>query len=290
MNLIIKNILNIMGRAIPDSIYLRLKFRYHVGEKLNLKNPKTYNAKLQWLKLYDRNPEYNIYVDKYAVRSYIANKIGEKYLIPLIDVYNSVDDINWLDLPNQFVLKCTHGSGCNIICSDKSKLDIEETKKKLNRCMKKNWFWYGREWPYKNVIPRIICEKYMVDESGKELKDYKIFCFNGEPKLIQVDYNRFENHKRNLYDLNWNYLNASIKVPTNPDIVIEKPSKLEEMIYIARILSKGIPHVRVDFYSVKNSIYFGELTFYHGSGYEKIKPDSLNNTMGEWIDLNKLKS
>lgn len=153
-------------------------------------NQINFNEKLQWLKLYDRKPEYSIYVDKYAVREYIAKTIGEQYLIPLISVYNSVEEINWNTLPNQFVLKCTHGSGMNIICSDKNKLDIQPAKRKLKKWMRINYYLSYREWAYKNVKPRIICEKYMVDESGIELKDYKLKCFNGKVKCIFVCSNR----------------------------------------------------------------------------------------------------
>ena len=272
-------------QLIPDKTYLKLQYKYHFDKKLNLDNPITYNEKIQWLKLNDRRPEYTTYVDKYSVREYIKNKIGETYLIPLIGVFDSVENIDWDSLPNSFVLKCTHGSSSNIICKDKSTLDIHDSKCILEKWMNKNWFWYGREWPYKNVRPRIICEKYMVDESKVELKDYKIFCFNGEPKLIQVDFNRFDNHQRNIYDINWNYINASIKHPTNPKKAIKRPDGLEEMLRIARILSKEIPHVRVDLYSINELTYFGELTFYHGSGYEKIEPQSLNDAMGSWIEL-----
>ena len=280
-----KILINSSSKIIPDNIYLKLRYKYYTGKKLNLKNPQTFNEKLQWLKLYDRNPLYTKLVDKYEVRKYIAETIGKEYLIPLIGVYNNVEEIDWESLPNQFVLKCTHGSGANIICSDKSKLDIEDAKKKLKKWMKKNWYWFGREWAYKNVRPRIVCEKYMVDESGTELKDYKIFCFNGEPKLIQVDYNRFSGHKRNLYDINWNYLPVSIKYPSYPNIIITKPKKLKEMLELARLLSKDYPHVRVDFYYVNNKIYFGEMTFYHGSGFEKFIPKEFEFKMGNLLKL-----
>ncbi|MGO1469477.1 MAG: ATP-grasp fold amidoligase family protein [Tissierella sp.] len=275
-------------KIIPDKLYLKLQYRHHFNKKLNLKGPKNFNEKIQWLKLNDRKPEYVNYVDKYEVRKYIKDTIGDEYLIPLIGVYDSVEQIDWISLPDSFVLKCTHGSSSNIICKNKADLDIEAAKIMLNRWLSSNWFWYGREWPYKNVKPRIVCEKYMVDESNVELKDYKIFCFNGEPKLIQVDFNRFEHHQRNIYDINWDYIEASIKYPTNPDTIIKKPVKLDEMLEISKKLSAGIPHVRVDLYSIEESIYFGELTFHHGSGYEKIKPESLNNAMGEWIDLSNL--
>ncbi|QUG86551.1 glycosyl transferase [Bacillus nitratireducens] len=270
---------------LPDKHYLKLLYWGEVHKKLNLNKPLTYNEKLQWLKLYDRNPDYNIYVDKYAVRSYIQEKIGEQYLIPLIGVYESVDEINWDNLPNKFILKCTHGSGSNIICTDKNKFDKQMAIKKLNRWMKKNWYWFGREWPYKNIQPRIICEKYMVDESGEELKDYKIFYFNGEPKVIQVDYNRFKGHMRNLYDINWNYMQASIEYPTNPDVLIKRPEKLDEMLELGRILAKKYPHVRVDFYFTNNKIYFGEMTFYHGAGLETFHPEEFGMEMGKWINV-----
>lgn len=270
---------------IPDKVYLKLIYYCETGKKLNLLNPITFNEKIQWLKLYDRRPEYTSYVDKYLVRDYVKNSIGEQYLIPLIAKFDSVDEIDWISLPSRFVLKCTHGSGCNIICNDKEKLDIDKVKKQLKQWMKKNWFWFGREWPYKNIKPSIICEKYMVDESGIELKDYKVFCFNGKPKLIQVDYNRFVNHKRNLYDIKWNYINASIKYPTDSSFAIKKPDKLEEMLKLAEKLAKNYPHVRVDFYNINGKIYFGEMTFYHGSGFEEFHPSEIGKLFGNWIKL-----
>jgi len=274
-----------ISHVIPDKIFLSFYYKAVFGKKLDLNNPRTFNEKLQWLKLYDRRTEYSTYVDKYEVRSYIAETIGDQYLIPLLGVYNDVDEIDWDKLPNQFVLKCTHGSNSNIICPDKSKLDIESSKSQLKKWMKKNWYWFGREWPYKNVKPRIICEKYMVDESGKELKDYKVFCFSGEPKLIQVDFDRFTDHKRNIYDTNWNLLPVEIKFPSDKSRVINKPVKLEDMLKFARILSKDYPHVRVDFYSIGEEIYFGEMTFFHGSGFERILPEEFNVEMGKWIKL-----
>lgn len=270
---------------LPDRPYLKLVYWGETGRKLDLKNPETYNEKLQWIKLYDRKPEYVIYVDKFAVRDYIKQTIGDGYLIPLIGVYNTVDEIPWDNLPNKFVLKCTHGSGSNIICRDKQQLDIEESKRKLKRWMKKNWFWFGREWSYKDTEPRMICEKYLVDESGTELKDYKIFCFDGRPKLIQVDFGRFTDHKRNLYSTEWQFIDGIIKYPNQPSFNIKKPRKLDDMLRCASILSKNIPHVRIDFYSINEQIYFGEMTLYHGSGYEKFKPEGLGILMGSWINL-----
>lgn len=195
-------------KLLPDETYLKFKYYFSIGEPLNINTPSTFNEKIQWLKLNDRRAEYVDYVDKYEVRKYISKEIGSEYLIPLIGVYNDVDEINWDKLPNRFVLKCTHGSGCNIICKDKTKLNINEAKDKLNKWMNKSWFWYGREWPYKNVKPKIICEEYMVDESGTELKDYKFMCFNGEVKCLFVCLNRDTENGLNVdfYDLNWNQM------------------------------------------------------------------------------------
>lgn len=270
---------------LPDQIYLKFVYWGETGKKLNLDTPITFNEKLQWIKLNDRKPEYSKYADKYNVRSYVSKIIGEQYLIPLLGVYDSVEEIDWDSLPNKFVLKCTHGSGSNIICTDKEILDIEVTKMKLGKWMKKSWYWFGREWCYKDIKPRIICEKYLVDESGTELKDYKIFCFNGEPKLIQVDFSRFVEHKRNLYSVDWKYVDGTIKYPNQPSFNIKKPQKLDDMLRCAKILSGNIPHVRIDFYSINDQIYFGEMTFYHGSGYEEFEPESLGILMGSWIDL-----
>ncbi|NPV51417.1 MAG: glycosyl transferase [Candidatus Methanofastidiosum sp.] len=272
-------------KFIPDSLYLRFAYYVKVGKKLNLRNPQTFNEKIQWLKLYDRKPEYTKLVDKYEVRKYIAETIGEEYLIPLLGVYDNFDEIDFDALPNEFVLKPNHTSGNIYICKDKLKINYVELKKEVNMWLKRRYYWVHREWPYKNIKPRIICEKYMVDESGIELKDYKIFCFNGEPKLIQVDYDRFSGHKRNLYDTEWNYIPASIQYPTDPNTIIKKPNKLNEMLKLARILSKDYPHVRVDFYYVNDRIYFGEMTFYHGAGYEKFEPESLEMEMGSWLEL-----
>lgn len=270
---------------MSDEQYLKILYRSRIGHELNLDNPKTFNEKLQWLKLYDRKPEYTMMVDKYAVKKYVADKIGEQYIIPTLGVWDKFEDIDFNQLPDQFVLKCTHDSGGIVICTDKSRFNIKIAKKRLTRCLKHNYFWGNREWPYKNVPPRIIAEKYMTDESGTELKDYKIFNFDGEPKLIQVDYDRFVKHKRNLYTTDWKYIEAAIQYPTDPDHQIEAPKRLEKMLEISRALSKGILHVRTDLYCIDDQVYFGELTFHHGSGLETFTPESLGEEMGKWIKL-----
>lgn len=270
---------------LPDKLYLKLLYKAKTGKKLNLDSPITFNEKIQWLKLYDRNPDYTKLVDKFKVREFVAEKIGEQYLIPLLGVYENFDEINFNTLPNQFVLKCTHDSGGIVICKDKSQFDLIKARKKVNRSLKRNYYYTYREWPYRNIKPRIICERYMVDESKTELKDYKIFCFNGEPIMIQVDFNRFKNHKRNLYDINWNYLPFAIQQPTDPNKKIRKPEKLDEMLEIAKSLAEGFPHVRVDLYSVYDQIYFGEMTFYHGSGFEKFIPETYDKVLGDMLEL-----
>lgn len=268
-----------------DEKFLKKKYYLTTGEKLDLDHPKTFNEKLQWLKLHDRKPIYTTMVDKYAAKEYVAKKVGEQYIIPTLGVYRHFDEIDFQKLPHQFVLKCTHDSGGIVIVKDKAKMDKRAARKRLENSLKRNYYYQGREWPYKNVPPRIIAEKYMVDESGMELKDYKFFCFNGEPKLVQVDFGRFDVHKRNLYTPEWEYIDASIKFPNDPTIQIPRPAKLEKMLEIAAVLSEGIAQVRVDLYSIRDEIYFGELTMYHGGGMEKFTPEELGIKMGTWIKL-----
>lgn len=270
---------------LNDYTFLKMKYRLVVGKKLDLKKPKTFNEKLQWLKLYDRNPLYTTMVDKYEAKKYVASIIGEEYIIPTLGVYNHFDEIDFDKLPNQFVIKCTHDSGGLVIVKDKKNLNIKEAKKKIEKCLKRNFFYSGREWPYKNVKPRIIIEKYMVDESQKELKDYKVFNFDGKAKIIQVDFDRFIEHKRNLYDTDWKYIEAVIQYPTDKNVKIDKPKSLNKMLELAEKLSKNIPHVRADFYSIDDKIYFGELTFYHESGFGKFNPEEFGEELGAWINL-----
>lgn len=274
--------------SMPDEEYLKRKFKVCIGKELDLEEPRTFNEKLQWLKLYDRKPEYTQMVDKYRAREYIAQTIGEEYLIPLLGAWDDPEDIDFDALPDQFVLKCNHNSGTGMcICKDKPKLDIEKVRKDLRKGLAQDYYLTGREWPYKNVPRKIIAEKFMVDESGVELKDYKVFCFDGEPKAIQVDFDRFTEHKRNVYSTQWELLEVGIEYPRDPSRIIEKPKKLEEMLRLAQKLSAGIPHVRVDFYIIEDKIYFGELTFYHGSGYERFVPEEWGHVFGGWIKLPK---
>lgn len=284
-NRILKYLLIKNARLFPDELYLKMLFPLRTGYKLNLKNPQTFNEKLQWLKLNNRKPEMVKMVDKVDVKEYVAKIIGEEYIIPTLGVYNSVDEIDFDSLPNQFVLKCTHDSGGIVICSDKSKLDIEAAKAKLRRGLKVNYYYQNREWPYKQVKPRIIAEQYMVDESGYELKDYKFFCFDGEVKLLFIASDRgskTEETKFDFFDTNFNHLPFTNGHP-NSTKKIAKPQGFEEMKKIAALLSKGHPHLRVDLYDINGKIYFGELTFYHWSGMTPFEPMEWDYKLGEWI-------
>lgn len=283
----------LLGGFINDKTYIKIWYFLVNAKKLDLNNPKTYNEKLQWLKLYDRNPLYTTLVDKVKVKEYIANKIGEEYLIPTIGVWNSPEEIDFDSLPNRFVLKCNHNSGTGMfICKDKSKVTKEKwslVKKDLLKGLKEDYFLGKREWPYKNVPRKILAEKYMVDESGVELKDYKIFNFNGKPQFVEVDFDRFINHKRNIYTTDWEYIDMEIQYKSYSSYQIPKPKCLNKMLEIAKILSVGIPHVRTDFYVINNRIYFGEMTFFHESGIGEFRPEQWNYKFGELLVLPKSK-
>ncbi|WP_270238251.1 ATP-grasp fold amidoligase family protein [Clostridium perfringens] len=289
---------------MPDNIYLKYVYRDIIGENLNLKKPQGFNEKLQWLKLYDRNPEYTNMVDKYEAKKYVAKKIGDSYIIPTLGIWDKFEDIDFDNLPNQFVLKCTHDSGGVIICHDKKDFDIENARKKINSKLRKNFYYSGREWPYKNIKPRIIAEKLMINNSicksnnveaqeisqeyNNELLDYKFMCFDGKVKCSFVCSERFSSDglKVTFFDKDWNILEFERHYPKSK-IQIPKPSKYYDMIKIAEKLSKGIPFVRVDLYESNEKVYFGELTFYPGSGFEEFSPKSADINLGSWIKLPK---
>lgn len=293
MQIFIESLLDINNKGLSkkfscildDVEYICRQYKYRMGYSLNLDNPQTFNEKIQWLKLYDRNPDYVQMVDKYEVKKYVADRIGEKYIIPTLGIYDTFDEIEFDKFPQQFVLKCTHDSGSIVICRNKDIFNRNAAKDILENALKRNFYWAYREWPYKNVKPRIIAEKYMTDESNYELKDYKFFNFNGKSKIIQVDYDRFIQHKRNVYTTDWKYIDAVIKYPTDPEREIACPQELEKMIEISEALSKGIPHVRTDLYCINNKIYFGELTFHHGAGYEKFIPKDFELELGNCLKL-----
>lgn len=271
----------------PDKLFLSLRYYSVYGRKLDFENPRGFNAKLNWLKLNDYRPEFVKMVDKAEAKGYVAGIIGEEYIIPTLAVYNSAEEIDFDALPDQFVLKCTHDSGGIVICNDKSKLNKEDAREKMRKGLLRKYFIYSREHPYKGVTPRIIAEKYMADESGWQLKDYKIFCFHGEPKFVEVDYDRYVGHKLNVYDLNWNFVDFYMTSPNDKNVHIERPAKLGEMLDIARKLSKSLKFVRVDLYSIGEKIYFGELTHYPGSGFIDFHPAEYDLKLGEMLNINK---
>lgn len=276
---------------LPDRIYLKMRYFFLMGKTLDLKNPKTFNEKLQWLKLYDRKPEYTKMVDKYEVREYISKKIGEEYLIPILGVWDNPNEIDLTELPNEFVLKCTHDSGGLVICRDKSCINFEEVKIKFKNYLTNNFYKLTREWPYKNVKPRIIAEKLMVDKNGDRanegLTDYKFYCFNGVPKYAYVSLG-LEDHstaKISFVTLDWEFAPFARTDYEPFSIMPPKPRNLEKMIELATVLSQGIKFLRVDFYEINGKIYFGELTFFPGSGYTELTPEEWDYKLGEMIKI-----
>lgn len=278
-----------LGQFLSDRTYIRLKWRNAMDYPLNLDNPKSFNEKLQWLKLNDRKPIYTQMVDKYGAKIYVSEQLGDQYIIPTLGVWNRVEDIEWDKLPNRFVLKCTHDSGGLVICQDKSKLDIEKAKRTINNSLKFDFYKAGREWPYKDVPRRIIAEKFMEDSEGQELSDYKIHCFNGEPKAILVCRDRFSatGLTEDFYDEKWNHMDVRRPNHPNAAVPMEKPEELELMLDLARKLSAGVPFLRVDFYIVNHHIYFGELTFYPATGMAPFVPEEWDWKFGSWINLEK---
>lgn len=254
---------------------------------MNLDSPKSYNEKLQWLKLFDRDSKYTKLVDKYEVKKYVSSVIGNQYIIPTLGVWDSFDDIDFASLPDRFVLKCTHDSGGVVICKDKSTFDKVKAKRIIQSSLKKNFFYEGREWPYKNVKPRVIAEKYMEDPDSGELPDYKFFCFDGVVKALFIATDRQkkdEDTKFDFFDAEYNHLEFTNGHPMAKETPA-KPKCFEEMKELAALLSKGIPQVRVDFYEVNGEVLFGELTFSHWSGLTPFVPEKWDNIFGSWINL-----
>jgi len=271
----------------PDAEFLKKKFYVKMGRELDLENPLTFNEKLQWLKLYDRRPEYTVMVDKYLVRGLAAAALGEECLVPLLGIWDDPEEIDFDALPCQFVLKCSHNSGLGMwICKDKSRLDAAKVKRGLRKGLAQDYYLTGREWPYKDVPRKIICEQFMSD-AGREPEDYKILNFNGEPKVILVCRGRFGRAglTEDFLDENWTPL--GISRPNHPNGVQppEKPAELAKMLEYARILSQKIPFVRTDFYIINGNVYFGEMTFFPASGMEKFCPEVWDTVLGGWLEL-----
>ena len=281
-------------KAIPDKMYTEMLYYYKIGKRLNLNNPATFNEKINWLKLYDRKPIYTLMADKYTARLYVAATIGEEYLIPMAGIWDSAEDIDFSNLPAKFVLKCTHDSASVVICTDKTKMDYQTVRRALNRSLRRNYHYNQREWPYKNIKPRIIAEEY-VEDAHAQLWDYRFFCFNGEVKHIQVDYERVTEYKSRLYTYkrasftpDWEYIEDVSKKCYTVDStdIIEKPISLDLMKNLAGRLSEGYPFIRVDLHAIGERVLFGELTFHPHGGHDPM-PESLNSELGNCIKLPK---
>lgn len=272
---------------LPDRPYLKLVYWGETGRRLNLNEPHTFTEKLQWLKLHNRKIEYSNYVDKYAVRAHIADTIGEEFLIPLIGVYKSVEEIDWKELPQKFIIKCNHGSGTNIICTDKSRFNIEEAKKKLNFWLKKSWYYFGREWPYKNVKKKIIIEKFLQDEKQDIPMDYKFWVFNGSVKFINVHFKKNGETRINIYNRDWTLQNFGMVYENDLKCIHQRPKNYKIMIDCAEKIAKSLPFLRVDFYEVNGKAYSGEITFYPTSGFIRFHPnhDELDKMYGDLLNL-----
>lgn len=278
------------GKKMADETYVRKMFKLQMGYELDLENPKTYNEKLQWLKLYYHNPDCVTMVDKYLSKQYVADRIGEQYVVPLYGVWDSFDEIDFSKLPDQFVLKTTHDCGGVVVCKDKKTFDKVHAKSFLEEHLKREYFYHCREWPYKQVKPRIIAEKFMKDSKDQEeegLTDYKFFCFDGEPKAMFIATDRAKadtETKFDFFDMEFNHLPFTNGHP-NADRPIKKPEQFELMIELSRKLSLGLPHVRVDFYESEGNIYFGELTLFHWGGMVPFDPKEWDEKFGSWINL-----
>lgn len=288
-NLIKWSLMNIkpINRMFSDETYLKILYRLYSGHKLDLENPRGFSEKLQWLKLYGFRPIYTTLVDKYAVKQYISDMIGPEYNIPLIGVYNHFEDIDFDVLPNQFVMKCNHDSGSKIIVTDKSKLDIRKARKKLNKRLKMNYYYLGRDSQYRYIQPKIIIEQYMTDNTPENqdfLCDYKFFCFNGEPKIMYIANDGSPHANTDHFDMDFNHLPFYMHdLPA--EVTPSKPEKFEEMKALAKKLCADYPFVRIDFYFINHNIYFGEFTIIHNGGLYRMKPEEWEIRLGDWIKL-----
>ena len=272
---------------MPDEVYLTRKFKLSIGYDLDLHTPQTFNEKLQWLKLYDRNPQYTLMVDKYRVKDYVADKIGRQFIIPTIEVWDNPDDIDFSKLPNQFVLKCNHNSGLGMcICKDKSKLDFHKVKAGLRKGLKQDYYLHGREWPYKNVPRKIIAEEFMTDNKHDDLIDYKFMCFNGAAKCLFTcsDRRSASGLKVTFFDMDWNRLSFERHYHA-ANYPIYKPINFNLMKELAEVLAKDMIFARIDFYEINGKVYFGEITLHPGCGFEEFTPEEWDRILGNWITL-----
>ncbi len=279
-------------RSLPPKIYTPISYEYYTGKKLDLENPIEFNEKLQWMKVFYHPKILNLLVDKYAVRTYVEEKIGAQYLNDIYGVYDKPESIPFEELPNKFVVKATHTSSHNLIVTDKTNLDKKKAIKSFHKWLSKNQYYrIGQEWAYKDVPPRIVVEKFLKDDEENSLIDYKFYCFNGTPKFLEVHLDRADNHKRGFFDFDFKPLPYRyVSLEKSISSAIKKPTNLEEMIKFAEILSGNFPFVRVDFYSIQGKTIFGEMTFYPSDGRKDFIPDEYNKIIGDYIILPKLES
>ncbi len=272
---------------LSDEKYLKFFYKLNMGKKLNLDNPKTFNEKLQWLKLYDRKDIYTTMVDKYEVKNYVASLIGEEYVVKNLGIWDNFDEIDFESLPDQFVLKCTHDSGGLVICRDKSKLDLEKAKAKINKSLNRNYYYNGREWPYKNVKPRIIAEKYLENKKDQGLRDYKFYCADGKVLCLYVSEGLEDHSTASISFLNkdWTFSEFKREDFKPFEKLPEKPEKYEEMLEISEKLSKGYKFLRVDLYEVAGKVYFSEFTFSPCSGYMPFSPKEWDEKLGKMVEI-----
>lgn len=270
-----------------DELYLRALYFFRMGRFLNLNNPTLFTEKLQWIKLHDRKDIYHTMVDKYDMKKYVTNKIGDKYIIPTLGVWDKFDDIDIDLLPNKFIIKCTHDQGSYYICTDKDNFDINSCKQKIEKGLNRNHFLLTREWPYKNLKRRILAEPLLQDTTSPYLTDYKFYCFNGIPKIFYIATNRGskEGLSEDFFDIKGNHLEIKQKGHPNNEKKVELPKNLKKMIEYAKILSQETLHLRVDFYEVNNNLYVGELTFFDGGGMFIFEPRKYDEIIGSWLDL-----
>lgn len=278
-------LLMVFGKMISDERYIRIQYRLRTGKKLNLSCPRLYNEKMQYFKLHCHDDQYHALSDKCEVREWVKSKIGDKYLTKVYGVYNTAEEIPFEALPEKFVMKLTNGSGFNYICEKKTDEEIKKIKQRFHMWLKLDFYMLGREWIYKGIKNRILCEEYLDSGSQYGLIDYKVFCFDGIPKLIQVDFDRFSDHKRNFYTPDWDFIDETVAYPNDRNADISMPPTLGEMLEAAGRLSQGFQQVRVDFYSIGNRLIFGEMTFSHGAGYLRFDSEEFEQKMGDWWNL-----
>lgn len=283
----LKQLFYLLAKAIPDKEFIKLKYRKAFGRWPNLKNPQTFNEKLNWLKLYDHNPLYTKMVDKYEAKKYVASIIGEEYIIPTYGVWDKAEDIDFDSLPEKFVLKATHDSGRVIICKDKSTLDRRMAIDEMRKSLRRNFYAVTREWPYKHVKPRIIAEQLLEVSSDENLADYKVHNFNGVPKVILVCRNRFAETglTEDIFDTGWTHIDVRRPGHPNSPTLESKPDTLETMLKLSERLSKDFPFMRTDFYSIGEKVFFGEITLYPASGSAPFDPKNYDDIIGKWLDI-----